>query len=260
MWKRGDIILTSKPYSSLLVKSYRDKLCSFCFQELKGTRRKCFRDGCVYDGYYCSQNCLASDIQHQLECEILSEVGQPPPGVPYFILRTWLLQNQDSKENDPHSERVPGRKLKRQFADFLHHEDDMRKDKKTMKNIISHYRALDDYFPEDNRPDFKEFLQLYGRIVINDFEIFSEDGESYAFGIFLAPSIVDHSCEANAMVVFQGRQLTMRALENIPEKNMDLVKISYIDSSIDCSVERRRKLLENYYFRCNCCRCAFHGK
>ncbi len=50
---------------------------------------------------------------------------------------------------------------------------------------------------ESRRPsvtiDFDEFLELYGRLVINSFEISGLGQEAKAWGLYLAPSIVDHS-------------------------------------------------------------------
>ena len=41
------------------------------------------------------------------------------------------------------------------------------------------FRILENYFI-NNGPSLDEFTQLYGRIVINDFAMWDETGETYA--------------------------------------------------------------------------------
>jgi len=258
MWKKkGEIILRSYPYASVLVCEKSAVLCCHCYLPLqaKGVGIPCPSDDCVYNGLYCSNTCLTADYMHKLECKLLSSVGETLPDITHLIFRTWLIERQEQLEDDIQSEGVPGVENPRKFSDFLSHENQLRRNTLKMKNIVRHYRVLENYF-EDDGPSMDEFIRLYGRIVINDFEICTSEGETYAFGIYLAPSIVDHACNANAWVEFHGRELVMRAKENIAKKSMDLVKISYIDSSIEEGQVRRQKLSENYFFSCNCARCA----
>ncbi len=78
----------------------------------------------------------------------------------------------------------------------------------------------------------------------------------------MGASVIDHSCSPNAHVTFEGRNIVIRALTHIqsPSNKVDLakhVKISYIDVMEHTKV-RQRKLLDQYYFLCQCDRC--HGK
>ena len=91
-----------------------------------------------------------------------------------------------------------------------------------------------------------------------------------AWGIYLGASIVDHSCCPNANVIFEGRNIVIRALTDIPEhkcsrndKKCELegqldmatnVRISYLDV-MDHTLVRQKKLLDQYYFLCQCNRC-----
>ena len=66
-------------------------------------------------------------------------------------------------------------------------------------------------------------------------------------------SIMDHSCEPNCGVSFSGNRITVTALQNI--KSIDDVKISYLDSSLPTET-RQEKLFEDYFFHCQCQKCA----
>jgi len=62
----------------------------------------------------------------------------------------------------------------------------------------------------------------------------------------------NHSCDPNAVVVFEGAYLTFRALKDIHEK--EEIFISYIDSTLPFH-RRQNELLKRYYFRCSCVKC-----
>merc|ERR1711894_22716 len=80
------------------------------------------------------------------------------------------------------------------------------------------------------------------------------------WAIYLLPSIIDHSCEPNAMVAFQGgKNITVLSIKDISvlEKHLDFAKdvsISYIDC-LEPTEERRKLLREQYFFECNCTKC-----
>lgn len=51
---------------------------------------------------------------------------------------------------------------------------------------------------------------------VNSFSICDQELHSIGTGIYLAASVVDHSCKPNAVVTFEGTTLIMRALETLP--------------------------------------------
>lgn len=51
---------------------------------------------------------------------------------------------------------------------------------------------------------------------VNSFTISDQELHSIGTGIYLAASIVDHSCKPNAVVTFEGTTLFMHSLENMP--------------------------------------------
>ena len=106
-------------------------------------------------------------------------------------------------------------------------------------------------------PDFSSFVKLYGKVVINNFELvtLTSEGESLGIGVYLAPSIVDHSCKPNAWVEFDGRRLVMRSYVDIDKLDMSKVFISYIDSEEENTAVRQDYLLRHYFFCCQCERC-----
>lgn len=66
------------------------------------------------------------------------------------------------------------------------------------------------------------------------------------------PCTANHSCDPNAVVVFDGARLAFRALKHIPADKE--IFISYIDTTLPHH-RRTRELLERYYFHCSCEKC-----
>ena len=85
--------------------------------------------------------------------------------------------------------------------------------------------------------------------------------QSIGSALYLGPSVMDHSCQPNASVSFDGINLIVRTLVDKPEGNFNYgsdVFISYLDLLNDTG-GRREKLQKQYYFRCGCVRCSDPG-
>ena len=125
-----------------------------------------------------------------------------------------------------------------------------------MQHITHHYTSLQ-LILLDDMPEFEEFVRFYGKVVINDFELTQSCGEwedqSLGMGVFLAPSIVDHSCRPNAEVEFRGNRLVMRSLVDRQDTDIDATFFSYI--SEDETKVRREYLSKYFFFDCLCERC-----
>jgi [histone H3]-lysine4/36 N-trimethyltransferase SMYD len=114
--------------------------------------------------------------------------------------------------------------------------------------------VLKEYLAPEHFPNDTEFLGIYGRICINSFNILDDDLNSIGTGIYLAASILDHSCKPNAVATFEGPQISIRLIEDIPELNWQNIRISYIDQ-MDLAETRCAELKKAYYFDCDSERC-----
>ena len=165
--KKGGVILQSDPYAFILYPEYKNILCNLCLKEIQACKEQiCACKSCVY----CSKNCMLQDELHAFECELLITSGsEPSTSTAWLLLRIWLKYSRELEEHSESSgEAVPGSKHKRTFGDFLSHEKDIRRDKKKMKHILDHYRDLESILLED-MPPFDEFVELYEKVVINNF-------------------------------------------------------------------------------------------
>ena len=179
--------------------------------------------------------------------------------------RVWLRWSAELRgdwgafQEGEEGEAVPGRKKPRTFSDFLSHEEEIRKSSKMMNHITEHYTELEPILMDD-MPDFQEFVRLYGMVVINDFELQQFEGdyedESLGLGVYLTPSLLNHSCVPNAFPEFRGNKMVLRSLVDQPKLDMDQVHIGYTDTEEQDPEKRRDFLRRHYFFMCQCPRCV----
>ncbi|KAM8945522.1 histone-lysine N-methyltransferase SMYD3 [Pelodytes ibericus] len=100
-------------------------------------------------------------------------------------------------------------------------------------------------------------LELFGKVTCNSFTI--SDGEMQDIGVGLYPSmsLLNHSCDPNCVIVFEGRCLFLRTVKEIP-KGEELT-ICYIDVMMP-SHKRQDQLQRQYCFTCDCHRCLSRDK
>lgn len=73
-------------------------------------------------------------------------------------------------------------------------------------------------------------------------------------GVYLHPyaALINHSCDYNSVVVFDGEELSVKAVR--PIKKGEQIFISYIDTTYPYDT-RRKELSERYFFHCRCSKC-----
>jgi hypothetical protein len=70
-------------------------------------------------------------------------------------------------------------------------------------------------------PNYEAFVLIYGRFHTNGFSIADYFAGDVAKGLYLGPSVLDHSCDNNAVQVFVGKTLVIKAIRDI-EKPADV--------------------------------------
>ncbi|KAJ8914972.1 hypothetical protein NQ315_002496 [Exocentrus adspersus] len=206
---QGGIVIQEKPFVFILSSKYRTERCDFCFRE--GQLSKC--SVCRYT-YYCGRSCQKEAwAMHKLECQYLKAMSpRILPDTARLLARLMkILSKGGNSVKSYYTE-----KDFRTFKDLLSHYPEIKNDKSRMEHLSSLYGVLLDFFKGEALPDFVEFTGMYGRVCINSFSICNQELQSIGTGVYLASSIVNHSCKPNAVVTFEGTVLFMRALEVLP--------------------------------------------
>ena len=196
---------------------------------------------------YCSTQCLKEDKEDHLnECDLMEELWDIPD-ISRIMARLLLKLNNNSIVQ---SEALPYDKGERTFQELKSHSDKIDDIDEyavqifeTLSSIISDAVQTWDYFKE-----------VYGKLIINSFEVSGEDDEKVGWALYLGPSILDHSCVPTAEVDFSGKRIIIKSKVNVINIDLRKIFISYIDIGAPSDV-RRKRLKKYYHFDCYCDRC-----
>ena len=245
---------------AIVTRARQSSCCPGCFQPGRAPEADidCEQCGLVS---YCSWACRARDGLHQHECRLLAQAGQLPARDEVRVMVRALGKLLDTAgggqveqllEGGGPGDSVPGRSELRRFSDLLSHQEDFLKSREKTEDIKLLYEETEEFLGPE-MPPFKTFLEVLGRLYINGFEICDSHMETYGWGVYLGPSVLDHSCQPNCQVSFSGPRLTVSTLQQI--SSLGEARISYLNPKLSTKL-RQQKLLENYYFTCLCPKCS----
>lgn len=100
----------------------------------------------------------------------------------------------------------------RRFDDLLSHRKNIVKDSHRIEAFNAFFAVLRECFGPEGTPPKDEVLEIYGRILINSFNIMNDEYQPVGIGLYLEASVLDHSCRPSANVVFQGKKLLLRTI------------------------------------------------
>ncbi|XP_015903382.1 histone-lysine N-methyltransferase SMYD3 [Parasteatoda tepidariorum] len=244
----GELIMSCEPYAHVLNNEFKGKFCDFCIKQNKGLK-KCAQ--CSFS-YYCDKNCQVKAWNlHKLECKFIKIFEGEKP---YFLARLIaliLLKIKKHGSDEPFVE-VDGRKVS--MASLMSHADDIKQDPVDSQTVKDLFITLQRYIGSSNMSSLEYLTEIYGKTVINSFSICHEM-QSIGWGLYLGASIFDHSCDPNAVQIFDGTILSVRMRKNVPHRDLKQVYISYLNEIL-LTEERQKMLWEKYYFHCKCSCCT----
>lgn len=96
-------------------------------------------------------------------------------------------------------------------------------------------------------------------MVINSINICDDElKETLGSGLYLSASSLNHSCEPNCVVLYDGIKLKIKVIREFSTQNEEPT-ISYLDAIAEKS-ERQTTLQRLYYFKCECLRCSANSE
>lgn len=144
----------------------------------------------------------------------------------------------------------------REIEDLVDHVQEAKL--KTPERYLRMYFLAQDMLNLDIGFDLNTVLKRTGQVNINAFSIENEittDGtEILAFGLYMEASVFNHACHSNAVRVFDGTWMEVRAWREI-NTDVEEVTLSYIDYEEPRDL-RKQTLREMYYFECQCEWCS----
>ncbi|XP_043916583.1 histone-lysine N-methyltransferase SMYD3 [Protopterus annectens] len=245
----GELLYTAVPFAYTVSKEGRGLVCEFCFAKKQGLLR-CSR--CKFVSY-CDTSCQKQAWQdHKRECLCLKSVS---PSVPTDSVRLvgriiFKVLRQSSC-------------LSEELYSLRDLESNISRISEEMKEgIMSLAVMLNLYLKEEVKDVSRllptlDILDLFAKVSCNCFSIY--DGEMQDVGVGLYPSmaLLNHSCDPNCVIVFNGSQLLLHSVCEIQAG--EELTIAYIDL-IAPSFDRNKELLKRYCFICDCHRCQTQDK
>ncbi|NXD70539.1 SMYD3 methyltransferase, partial [Eolophus roseicapillus] len=98
---------------------------------------------------------------------------------------------------------------------------------------------------------------LFLQVTCNCFTISNGEMQDVGVGLYPSMSLLNHSCDPNCVIVFEGYQLLLRSVQEI--QIGEELTISYIESLMPTS-ERQKQLMRQYCFECDCLLCQNQEK
>ncbi|KAL3171624.1 hypothetical protein MRX96_013815 [Rhipicephalus microplus] len=249
-YKAGDEILSSTPFVYVLGKEGRGLMCDYCFLESPSLKR-C--SACRYVSF-CNKQCQKlAWPDHKVECAGLRKVSPnvPDSSVRYFCRLLVKLSNKNAWSE---AEEVFGKQ--RCFTDLVSHVDSIKIDHpRYFKEFKRLWETSKIFLDDKYLPEPEVGLEIYGKMIINSYCICSDEHTPIGTGLYIGPSILDHSCSPNAHAVYEGHKLHLRAAKDINCSNVGGIRVSYIDVMAPRKV-RQEELRSQYYFECKCVKCS----
>ena len=240
-----------QPFAHVVSSSLLTKVCDYCLKYEpcdENSLQICTKCHMVC---YCSSQCQqeAWNSYHAKECPYLT-LFKPTilPDVLRIIGRTILKLNANGKEEFV---KLPNGQ-KRSYEDLKSHGKEIGKDVRLMEAFDTLYRSLQ-FCMKDGLPSREIVQSIYAKTLINQIDIYTHTGTRLGVGLYLDASVLDHACAPNAVTIFRGKEMIVRAIEDVDDFN-DL-SISYIPNLSVSTKKRRQDLLNEYYFHCECSKC-----
>jgi len=238
-YQPGSVILNDiNPLSSVLLTGSLSKCCSGCMKRLS-VKKRC---SVCKQIHYCSANCQKNDwALHKSECSIMKSNERVPVPTVRLILR--CLASISSNSTAAHA-----------FQNLccnLSTLDQSEKLKYTQLMEPLGYLLGREKFESCFETSTK-CLETINRVAINTITIVTDELVPVGYGIFPGASLINHSCEPNAMFSFCGNKLYLRALRRISKD--EEIFVSYTDQ-LTYKAERQKVLKGQFNFECNCKEC-----
>lgn len=275
----GATVSSETAFASVLLRSAAHKYCATCLVSANDTaegRLKRCSGGCEFT-YYCSKECQVQDFPvHKHTCKKYSKVVNRARQL--FSIRICSTRNSEdplsSLENDfPFEDFMLGRKVYIKVCN----DAKIPIKEKTLAPLPESLQLLSDNLPSmdycqvesvlaqvlsnsfdlDSNESISFFKSLLAKFRCNNFGIQSMLQEVIAHGIYPEGAILNHSCDPNAILLYEGAKQVIRTIK--PLKEGEELFHSYTDLCNPTHI-RRQHLQRTYGFDCNCERCIGMGK
>ncbi|XP_074024280.1 histone-lysine N-methyltransferase SMYD3 isoform X3 [Numenius arquata] len=214
----GELLYRAQPFAYIVSKEQLGGVCERCLRRNEHLQR-CSQ--CKV-AKYCGKSCQKEAwLDHKQECRCLKSVE---PNIP------------------PDSVRLAGRivfKLLRQSVclserlySFSNLQSNIEQLSEEMKDGLRHLaQTLQLYLKTEIQdvsrlPPAIDFFQIFTKVTCNCFTISNGEMQDVGVGLYPSMSLLNHSCDPNCVIVFEGYQLLLRSVREIQIGEEDAEKLA----------------------------------
>lgn len=230
-------IIQTNTMMSCLDKTALLSHCSQCLCESVSLKR-CSK--CKHIRF-CSRECQRLSWKiHKLECSYLQQIPSSNT-IPSLIRICSLFLSSFNLRNEFN------------VSDLISHDNLMENEKIHLEYYPFVLEGVGKLLKSVSTPATPmEIFEIYNKLVVNLFTL--EDGQLKCIGSALIPAIskLNHSCDPNCVISFEGRNASITAIKDIPSDSE--ITISYIPLP-KSYMKRKMQLQQQYSFNCLCSLC-----
>ncbi|KAF2023778.1 SET domain-containing protein [Setomelanomma holmii] len=249
----GQELFRSRPVVNCVEDGYQHLVCDYCYvykdsklnssgriRTAEDTKLDVKACNACHACYYCSKTCQqkAWKLYHKLECAMFLKVPtiSPRGRVLYRILNL-------------HKQKLFSPDQWRSLRGLTSHTTEYLRSTISGDVIGFATHAIEN---TKTSLSLKEVLAVYCSILTNCLSIYQADGRMLGTSLDIVASLINHSCDPNTFVVFEGGELRVRPIRKISAGE----EITQCYTDIDMDVLIRRSVLKSeYFFHCCCARC-----
>ncbi|XP_064301897.1 histone-lysine N-methyltransferase SMYD3 isoform X4 [Phalacrocorax carbo] len=214
----GELLYRAEPFAYVVTKEQLGRLCERCLRRNEHLHR-CSQ--CKV-AKYCGKSCQKEAwLDHKQECRCLKSIEPnfPPDSVRLAGRIVFKLLRQSTCL----SERLYS------FSDLQSNIEQLSEE---MKDGLRHLtQTLQLYLKTEiqdasHLPPAIDFFQIFTKVTCNCFTISNGEMQDVGVGLYPSMSLLNHSCDPNCVIVFEGYQLLLRSVREIQIGEEDAEKLA----------------------------------
>ncbi|XP_059761313.1 histone-lysine N-methyltransferase SMYD3 isoform X2 [Balaenoptera ricei] len=213
----GELLFRSDPLAYTVCKGSRGVVCDRC---LLG-KEKLMRCSQCRVAKYCSAKCQKKAWQdHKRECKCLKSCKPryPPDSVRLLGRVVFKLMEETPSE----SEKLYS------FYDLESNINKLTEDKKEGLRQLAltfHHFMREEIQDASQLPPSFDIFEAFAKVICNSFTICNAEMQEVGVGLYPSMSLLNHSCDPNCSIVFNGPHLLLRAVRDIEagEEDADML-------------------------------------
>ncbi|KAK9484537.1 hypothetical protein V1527DRAFT_442927 [Lipomyces starkeyi] len=237
------------PEVSVPDSDHRSQICANCFlyaadtgdRVQPGSVVKLFSCGKCRSTYYCSQECQLQDWKayHKRECKILASLARKVPPSPVVLLMRILMMDGDNRD-----------RFYKAMENLMSHIDDRGK-MEDFPTLVLMSKGAKEY--SGTKLSLDAVVEMLCTVMTNSASIPNPSYDTVGMMFDSVISLINHSCDPNAVLVFNKNVLLIRAVR--PIKKGEEILITYTDNTMPMP-HRKEQLRTRYFFDCQCTACC----